>query len=87
MLLESGKRILKETTVEGARQTADAIFHGGAPVLVGEAAYEIRGDEIVSTDGFRTIRSTLYRHGTRIVGARDVDDGTVNYELSIKPAE
>jgi hypothetical protein len=83
-LLESGKRVLRETSAEDARQTADAIFHGGGPLLIGEAAYEIRDNAIVSTDGLRTITSTLYRLGTRIVAARDIDNGTVNYELSIK---
>jgi hypothetical protein len=84
MLLEGGKRVLKETTVEGARQSADALFHGGGPVLLGEAAYEIKDDVIVTTDGLRTIESTLYRQGSRIVAARDVDHGVVNYELSVK---
>lgn len=84
ILLEGGQRMMKETTIEGARQSADALFHGSGPVLVGEAAYEIKDNAIVSTDGMRTIKSMLYRQGSRIVAARDVDDGVVNYELRIK---
>ncbi len=83
-LLESGTRVLREATTQTAQQTADALFHGGGPVLLGEAAYEIRGDAIVSSDGLRTISSTLYRKGDRIVGARDVDNGAVNFELTVK---
>ncbi len=83
-LLESGKRIVKDATTQGVRQAADAVYHGGGPVLLGEAAYEIKDNAIVSTDGLRTIKSAVYRKGDRIVAARDADNGAVNYELSVK---
>ena len=84
MLLDSGKRVLKETTAQGGQQSADAAFHGGGSVLLGEAAYEIKDNAIVSSDGLRTIKSMLYRKDDRIVATRDVDNGAVNYELSVK---
>ena len=82
-LLESGKRMLKDTGV-AAEQRTQAAFHGGGPLLMGEADYEIRDDMIVSTDGLRTISSRLYRKGDRILAARDVDGGTIKFEVSIK---
>ena len=48
---------------------------------MGESGYEVIGNEIVTTDGLRTITSTLYRKGERIVGARDVDAGRANFEV------
>jgi hypothetical protein len=82
-LLESGKRVLKGTDVT-MEQVAEAVFHGGGGLLMGEADYEIKDNTIVSTDGLRTITSTLYRKGDRIVGARDVDAGSVNFEVTVK---
>jgi hypothetical protein len=82
-LLESGRRVLKHAGVDDA-QIAQAAYHGGGPLLMGESDYEIRDDSIVSTDGLRTITSTLYRKGDRIVAARDVDGGAVNFEVTIK---
>ena len=82
-LLKSGKRVLKEADVT-KEQVAEAAFHGGGGLLMGEAGYEIKDNTIVSTDGLRTIKSNLYRKGDRIVAARDVDGGAVNFELSFK---
>ena len=82
-LLKSGKRVLKEADVT-KEQVAEAAFHGGGGLLMGEAGYEIKNNTIVSTDGLRTIKSNLYRKGDRIVAARDVDGGAVNFELSFK---
>jgi len=84
MLLESGKRVLKDVAAQNAQQNADAAFHGGGPVILGEAAYEIKDNAIVSSDGLRTIKSMLYRKDDRIVAARDVDNGAVKFELSVK---
>lgn len=82
-LLKSGKRVLKSATV-ASEQVAQAAFHGGGPLLMGETDYEIKDDKVVSSDGLRTITSTLYRKGDRIVAARDIDNGAVNFELSVK---
>lgn len=82
-LLETGKRVLKEADMT-PEHVAEAAYHGGGRLLMGEADYEIRDNTIVSTDGLRTITSTLYRLGNRIVGARDVDGGAVNFEVTVK---
>ncbi len=82
-LLETGKRVLKETGV-AKEQVAQSAYHGGGSLLMGKADYEIRNNTIVSSDGIRTITSTLYRKGDRIVAARDVDGGVVNFEINIK---
>ena len=51
---------------------------------MGKADYEITDNAIVSTDGLRTVTSTLYQKGDRILAARDVDGGKVKFELSVK---
>jgi hypothetical protein len=51
---------------------------------MGEAGYEISGNTIVSSDGLRTITSTLYRKDKAIIAARDVDGGRVNFEIKVK---
>lgn len=83
MLLEGGTRVLSARAGSPA-QAGQAVFHGGAPVMMGEAGYEIRDDSIVSSDGLRTITSTLYRKGDQILAARDVDNGQINYEVIVK---
>ena len=83
MLHESGKRVLKEVGI-AKEQLAQAAFHGGGSMVMGEGGYEIKDDTIVSSDGLRTITSTLYRKGDRILAARDVDNNRVNYEVYLQ---
>ena len=50
-------------------------------LLLGATGYELVGDTVVSSDGIRTVVSTLYTDGERILAARDVDKGQVLFEV------
>jgi hypothetical protein len=83
VLLEGGRRVFTAPNVTSA-SAAQGLFHGGDPLLMGEAGYEIAGDTIVSSDGLRTITSTLYRKGNQIIAARDVDGGRAQFEVTVQ---
>ena len=83
-LLETGQRELAVAGGSSEGNSVQGIYHGGDPVLMGDAGYEIVGDTIVTSDGFRTITSKLYTDGETILAARDVDGGRVQFEVSAR---
>lgn len=83
MLLGTGRRELTVADGSTEAEMVQGLYHGGAPVLMGDAGYEIVGDTIVSSDGLRTITSTLYTDGKKILAARDVDNGRVQFEVIV----
>ncbi len=84
MLMEGGQRVLKPLEGVSVATTAQGLYHGGDPVLMGESGYEISGDAIITSDGLRTITSTLYQKDGKIVAARDVDAGRVKFEITAR---
>ena len=83
-LLEGGRRVLNVPSGADLGSAAQGLYHGGDSVLMGESGYAIEGDTIITTDGLRTITSTLYRKDDQIVAARDVDAGRANFEVSVE---
>lgn len=84
MLMEGGQRVLESAAGVTSGTAAQGLYHGGDPVLMGESGYEISGDTIVTSDGLRTITSTLYRKDDAIVVARDIDAGRANFEVRVE---
>lgn len=84
ILLTSGKTKKKKTVKEHPSTLTDAKFQGRAPILKGPVEYSVKGDAIVTTDGIRTHISTLYKKDDDILGIRDVDNGQVNFRITIK---
>ncbi len=83
-LLETGRRELTVASDSTEANVVQGLYHGGDPVLMGETGYEIVGDTIVTSDGLRTITSTLYTNGEKILAARDVDAGRVQFEVTVR---
>ena len=83
-LLDTGRREL--TLVSGTTEASavQGIYHGGASVFMGDSGYELVGDTIVTSDGLRSITSTLYTNGEKILAARDVDSGRVQSEVIVR---
>ena len=83
MLLDTGTRALTEID-PGDAASAHAAIHGGGPLMMGAAGYEIVGDTIVSSDGLRTVTATLYQKDGEILAARDTDGGKVKFRIQVK---
>jgi len=79
--LAGSEREQKKTKEEGLQYLTNPELHGQAPILIGNATYAIEGDNVKSTDGVRSFIISLYRKENRILGARDIDHGNVNFEL------
>lgn len=74
-----GSRTLELTDRQKDRAVG-SLFHGG-PLLIGDATFEISGDQVISSDGVTTVATTLYQKDATIYAARDIDRGRVNYEI------
>jgi len=55
-----------------------------APPLEGKIERKVVGDELVSTDGLRTYKFSVYEKQGRIFAVRDIDHGNVYYEVKFK---
>ncbi|NNE47099.1 MAG: DUF3604 domain-containing protein, partial [Rhodothermales bacterium] len=81
---KEGGRSLEKVDMD-PEQTTQALYHGGhmhiEDLLLGATGYEIVDDTVVSSDGLRTVVSTLYTDGETIYAARDIDKGKVMFEV------
>jgi len=59
-------------------------YQSRAPLLAGSGKLQIKGDEIVNSDGIRSFSSRLYKKDNVIMGVRDIDNGRVYLKIIIK---
>ena len=69
-----------ELTDQQKERAIGALFHGG-PLLMGQATFEIEGNQVISSDGVTTVSTSLFQKGEKIYAARDIDRGRVNFEI------
>ncbi|MFY0691320.1 MAG: DUF3604 domain-containing protein [Paracoccaceae bacterium] len=81
-LTAEGERVIEEFE-EGDTHSAHAAIHGGGPLLMGYAGYEIVGDTIHTSDGLNDVITTLYKSGDDILAVRNVDGGKVRFRVTI----
>jgi len=55
-----------------------------APPLEGKIDRRVVGDELVSTDGLRTYKFSVYEKQGRMFAVRDIDYGNVYYQVKFK---
>ena len=55
-----------------------------APPLEGKIKRHVEGDSLVSTDGVRTYRFSVYEKDGHMYAVRDIDAGYVYYEVKVK---
>jgi len=77
------RKIEKEKS-QSMKYLLNAKLLARAPLLSENAKYEVSGDELISKDGIRTYHIKFYEKQGRMFGARDIDNGNVFYELTVK---
>ena len=85
---EDGKagmdREFKETKSDKVSYFLDSRLIARAPPLDGNIERKVVGDALVATDGVRTYNYTLYEKDGRMFAVRDIDAGSVFFEVRLK---
>jgi len=78
------QREFKEAKSDKASFFLDSRLIARAPPLDGEIERKVVGDELVATDGVRSYSYTLYEKEGRMFAVRDIDAGSVFFEVQLK---
>jgi len=73
-----------ETKTDKASSLFDPRLMARAPTLKGRIKRKVVGDELISTDGVRTYHYRLYKKQQTIFAVRDIDSGSVFFEVEVK---
>lgn len=77
-------REFKETQGDKASFMLDSRLMARAPALEGKIERKVIGDELVSTDGVRTYKYSLYEKQGKMYAVRDIDHGNVFFEVRME---
>ena len=78
------QREFKETKSDKASFFLDSRLMARAPPLDGKIERKVVGDELVASDGVRSYSYTLYEKEGRMFAVRDIDAGSVFYEVQLE---
>ena len=78
------QREFKETKSDNASFFLDSRLIARAPPLDGKIERKVVGDELVASDGVRSYSYTLYEKEGRMFAVRDIDAGSVFFEVQLE---
>ena len=80
----TANRTSKELKAGKSSYFLDTRLLARAPSLSGEPDYKVSEDEMIATDGLRTYHIRFYEKKGKMYGARDIDNGSVFFEIIVK---
>ncbi len=83
-LSNSGTSKVKQTREVSPSMLTNIEYQSRAPLLSGTDKLRIKGNKIVASDGIRTFSSRIYIKDGNMLGVRDIDNGRVYLQISIK---
>jgi len=74
------KKVIKE---KSPKTLTSIEYNSRAALLSDGLEITIKGNKIITSDGIRTYKSTLYKKDNLIYGVRDIDHDSVNFQIII----
>jgi len=72
------KKVIKE---KSPKTLTSIEYNSRAALLSDGLEISIKGNKIITSDGVRTYKSTLYKKDKTIYGVRDIDHDSVNFQI------
>lgn len=82
-LSKTGATKVKQTQEVSPSMLTNIEYQSRAPLLASDNI-SIKGNKIVATDGLRTFSSRIYIKGETMLGVRDIDNGRVYLQITVK---